>query len=135
MFLSETIQTTQAKAQAVKGLIDRLINQAKNPDSRRLVSQFLNNKKVSDKLINDLAPRLGSRYSGYTSIIKVGTRLGDGASLVRMKLLVEEKQVKESKPAKESNESVSTTEKEPVESSVKSQKAEKELKVTRGKKK
>lgn len=89
LFLSESIQTTSAKANAIKGIVDKLINQAKSPDTRRLVAQFLVDKRTQDKLIKDLAPRLKSRTSGYTSIVKIGKRLGDGAMIVQLKLLVE----------------------------------------------
>ncbi|MBI2022296.1 50S ribosomal protein L17 [Candidatus Daviesbacteria bacterium] len=89
LILSEKIQTTEAKAKAIKGLIDKLITQAKSPNTRRLVGQFLVSKQVQDKLIKDIAPRLKSRTSGYTSITKLGRRMGDGAMIVQMRLLVE----------------------------------------------
>lgn len=90
LIISEKIQTTEAKAKAIKGLVDKLINQAKSPTSRRLVSQFLVKKEVREKLIKDLVPKLKSRSSGYTSIVKLGRRLGDGAMMVQMRLLVED---------------------------------------------
>lgn len=90
LIISEKIHTTEAKAKAIKGLIDKLINQAKSPTSRRLVSQFLVRKEVREKLIKDLVPKLKSRSSGYTSIVKLGRRLGDGAMMVQMRLLVED---------------------------------------------
>lgn len=88
LILSEKIQITKARADAVKGLVDHLITQAKSPTSRRLVSQFLTDKRVSEKLIKDLLPRLADRTSGYTSIIKLGYRQGDGAKMVQMSLLL-----------------------------------------------
>ncbi len=97
LLVNENIQTTQAKAKAIKGLVDKLINQAKNPNTKRLVSQFLTDKKVVDKLISDIAPRFSDRNSGYTSIVKLGARQGDGAMLVRMSLVTEEKKVKSKK--------------------------------------
>lgn len=97
LLVNENIQTTQAKAKAIKGLVDKLINQAKNPNTKRLVSQFLTDKKVVDKLISDIAPRFGERNSGYTSIVKLGQRQGDGAMLVRMSLVTGEKKVKSKK--------------------------------------
>lgn len=89
LLISESIETTETKAKAIKGLIDKLVNQAKTPATRRLVSQFLTNKTFSEKLIKDIAPRLKDRNSGYTSIIKVGRRLGDSSMIVRMSLLVQ----------------------------------------------
>lgn len=90
LILSERIQTTQAKAQAVKGLVDKLIKQAKSTSTQRLVSQFITDKTVYNKLINDLVPRMESRNSGYTSVVKLGFRQGDGAAIVQMSLLLEE---------------------------------------------
>lgn len=101
LILSEKIQTTQAKAKAVKGLIDRIINKAKNPDTRRLVSQFLTQKEVTEKLFNQIVPRLGNRNSGYTSVVKMGTRLGDGAMMVQIRLLLEESKDKKGVAKKE----------------------------------
>ena len=86
----EKIETTEAKAKAIKGLIDKIINQAKTPSTRRLVSQFLIQKKTQEKLFNELLPRLVTRTSGYTSTVKMGRRLGDGTMMVQIRLLVEE---------------------------------------------
>lgn len=90
LILWEKIKTTEAKAKAVKGLVDKIINQAKSPNTKRLVSQFLVKKEVQEKLIKDLVPRLRVRSSGYTSIVKLGRRLGDGSMMVQMRLLIEE---------------------------------------------
>lgn len=91
LVLEEKIQTTQARAKAIKGLVDKIINQAKNPHTQRLVRQFLVRKEVNEKLINDLLPRLSTRSGGYTSLAKIGPRLGDGAMMVQMRLLVSDK--------------------------------------------
>lgn len=99
LIVSEQIKTTESKAKAIKGLVDKLITQAKSPITRRLVSQFVTSKQAQEKLINDLLPRLSSRNSGYTSVVKLGRRLGDGAMMVQMSLLVEENK-KEPKSAK-----------------------------------
>ncbi len=98
LIISEKIETTEAKAKAIKGLVDKLITQAKSPTTRRYVSQFLTDKKTQDKLIKELLPRMKSRTSGYTSVIKVGHRQGDNSSMVVMSLLTEEAKV--SAPAK-----------------------------------
>ena len=89
LFISEEIETTEAKAKAIKGLVDKIITQAKSPTAKRLVSQFLVSKKIQDKLFNEILPRLGNRNSGFTSIVKLGKRLGDGALVVKMSLLTE----------------------------------------------
>lgn len=95
-FLAEKIQTTKAKAQAIKGLVDKLINQAKVPTSQRHLSKFLA-KEVSDKLIKDIAPRFSDRVSGYASVVKLGKRAGDGTMIVQMSL-VEGKKITKADP-------------------------------------
>lgn len=90
LILSETIETTEAKAKAIKGLVDKIINQAKSPNTRRLLGQFLTDKLVTEKLVKEIVPRLKGRRFGYTSLVRMGKRLGDNAMMVRMSLLLEE---------------------------------------------
>lgn len=90
LILSESIQTTEAKAKAIKGLVDKIITQAKTPSTRRFVYQFLVKKTIQEKLVNELLPRLKDRQSGYTSVVKLGKRMGDGAMIVKMTLLTSE---------------------------------------------
>lgn len=97
LILWEKIETTESKAKAIKGFVDKIINAAKTPNTRRLVSQFLIDKKAQEKLIKELTPKLKNRTSGYTSITKLGKRLGDGAMMVKMRLLLEEVKNKEPK--------------------------------------
>lgn len=87
LILSEKIQTTEAKAKAIKGLVDKIINQAKTPSTKKLVAQFITDKKASEKLIKELAPTFSNRNSGYTTVVKLGRRLGDGAMMVQMSLV------------------------------------------------
>jgi large subunit ribosomal protein L17 len=89
LILSGQIETTEAKAKAIKGTVDKIINQAKSPATRNLISQYLVEKAVAEKLVKELVPQLKSRNSGYTSIIKLSKRLGDDATLVKMSLLLE----------------------------------------------
>lgn len=104
LLLNEQIQTTEMKAKAVKGLVDKIINQAKSPATRRLVSQFITDKNVVEKLVTDLVPRLSNRNSGYTSTVRLGVRPGDGASMVKMSLLTTEaKTVKATAAKKEAS--------------------------------
>ena len=108
LLLEESIKTTQPKAKAIKGLVDKIINQAKSETSKRLVAQFLVHKNVQDKLTNEILPRVKSRTSGYTSMVKLGARLGDGAMMVKVSLILEgaakpAKSEKSEKPAKEAN--------------------------------
>ena len=119
LILHGSIETTQTKAAAIKGLVDQVINQAKHKETRRLLQSFLTQKVVVDKLVNEVAPSLKSRNSGYTSVIKLGNRLGDNAMVVRMTLLTEEvsKEGRVSKVSKE-KEAVIPSEVSEVEGSV-----------------
>lgn len=105
---SEKIQTTEAKAKAVKPLIDKLITQAKSKSAQRHVFEFFPQKVVAQKLVDDIAPRTGNRTSGYTSTVRTGSRQGDGAMMVSISLLLEEKKAVKATATKE----VKTTTKE-----------------------
>jgi len=98
LILEESIKTTLPKSKAVKGLVDKIITQAKSETSKRLVAQFLTHKVVLDKLNTEILPRVSSRTSGYTSVVKIGPRMGDGAMIVKMSLILDA--VKESKKTK-----------------------------------
>lgn len=99
LILREKIETTQAKAKAISGLVDKVVNLAKSPTTKRLVSQFLTHKTTLEKLEKEILPKLKTRNSGYSSITRLGKRLGDGAMMVSMRLLLEES--KEAKVTKE----------------------------------
>lgn len=79
------IKTTSAKASAIKGLVDRLVNAAREATSakRRFILSFLP-KVAAEKLINEIAPRFSQRTSGFTRVLKVGPRFTDNAAMVVM---------------------------------------------------
>jgi len=85
----EKIATTEAKAKEVRGLAEKMITLGKTGDlsSRRQALSFIIDKKVVDKVFKDLAPRYAERPGGYTRIIKLGSRLGDGAAMVQLELV------------------------------------------------
>ena len=89
LFLKGEVKTTLAKAKATKGLVDKLITKAKKGSlhNQRLIHAFLQNKKATKKLVKEIAPRFGKRISGFTRIIRLGKRRGDGASMAKMELL------------------------------------------------
>lgn len=133
LILEESIKTTLPKSKAVKGLVDKIITQAKSETSKRLVAQFLTHKTVLDKLNNEILPRVGSRTSGYTSVVKLGPRLGDGAMIVKMSLILDESKV--AKGSKETKAAAKVTKAQPeiveaevVEEKAKPTKAKKEIK-------
>ncbi len=94
----ERIQTTQAKALAIRGQTERLITLAKHGikegddrmvHARRLAAARLSNPKAVIKLFDDIAPRYADRLGGYTRIHKLGPRLGDNAEMVLIELIEE----------------------------------------------
>ena len=73
-----------------------LIEKAKKGDlpSRRKVSSYITNKKVSITFFKDTLPKLASRKSGHLRLLKMGTRKGDGAKLVLVELITEDSKQK-----------------------------------------
>jgi len=85
----EKITSTEAKAKEIRSLAERMITLGKEGGlhSRRQALSFILDKKVTEKLFNELAPRYAERPGGYTRIIKLGPRLGDGAPMAQIELV------------------------------------------------
>ena len=85
----EKITTTEPKAKEVRSLAEKIITLGKEGGlhSRRQALSFLLDKKVAEKVFTELAPRYTERPGGYTRIIKLGRRLGDGAPMVQLELV------------------------------------------------
>ena len=85
----EKITTTEAKAKEIRSLAERMITLGKEGElnSRRRALSFILDKKVTEKIFNELAPRYAERLGGYTRIIKLGPRLGDGAPMAQIELV------------------------------------------------
>jgi large subunit ribosomal protein L17 len=83
------INTTLAKAKALRGFVEPLITKSKDDSthSRRVVFRYLNDKVTVSELFRDIAPKVGDRPGGYTRIIKTGNRLGDNAEMCMMELV------------------------------------------------
>lgn len=81
LFTHKRINTTVAKAKALRKFAEPLITKAKTNDmhNRRVVFSYLQNKEVVTELFDGIAGKVGSRPGGYLRIIKTGFRLGDGA--------------------------------------------------------
>ena len=81
--------TTEAKARAVRPLAERIISLGKAGDlhSRRQALAFIYDEDVVRKLFEELAPRYADRPGGYTRLIKLGRRQGDGAPMARLELV------------------------------------------------
>ena len=102
LVLHEEIQTTESKAKAIKGIVDKLISRGKKQTlhARRTIAAFLQNKKAVNKIVDELSPRFKNRVSGYTRVLKIGERRGDDAMMVKMEL-VEKKETKKPKTSKD----------------------------------
>jgi large subunit ribosomal protein L17 len=83
------IQTTEAKAKAVKPFAEKLITLGKRGDlaARRQALAQLRSQDVVHQLFAEIAPRFAERPGGYTRIIKLGPRQGDAAAMVYLELV------------------------------------------------
>ncbi|MGC8938536.1 MAG: 50S ribosomal protein L17, partial [Thermodesulfovibrio sp.] len=79
----ERIETTVAKAKAVKELADRLVTFGKKGDlhSRRLALSYLPDKELIRKLFTEIAPRFRDRNGGYVRVVRTGFRIKDSAPM------------------------------------------------------
>ncbi|MBI4097574.1 MAG: 50S ribosomal protein L17 [Candidatus Levybacteria bacterium] len=97
MVLKGQIKTTEEKAKAVRGDLEKLVTKAKKGEiARRLLAPKLKSFEI-DKMINEIAPAFKNRNGGYTRIIKIGRRFNDDASLALMQWT--EEIIKAEKPA------------------------------------
>ena len=85
----EKITTTETKAKEIRGLAEKMITLGKEGSlhSRRQALAFIFDKNVTEKVFSKLAERYASRPGGYTRIIKLERRLGDGAPMVQLELV------------------------------------------------
>jgi large subunit ribosomal protein L17 len=96
------IKTTTEKAKEARSTVERLITYAKKGDlhHRRLAFGFLQNKDSIKILFDEIGPSFTDRPGGYTRVLKLGRRLGDGASLSLLQLVGYEKLTDVSKTEK-----------------------------------
>jgi len=96
LFERERIQTTLMKAKELRPYAEKLITLAKREDgrlhARRQVSADIRDGEVVKKLFDTLSPRFASRPGGYTRILRLGPRKGDGAEMAIVELLGSEYQ-------------------------------------------
>ena len=85
----EAIVTTEAKAKEIRPVAERMITLGKKGTlhARRLAAAVLTDKKVVKRLFDDVGPRFSERPGGYTRIIKLGPRRGDGARMAHIELV------------------------------------------------
>ena len=92
LFQHEGITTTEAKAKALRPFAEHLITFAKRGDvhARRQVLKTIPDRDVVHKLFDEIGPRFAERNGGYTRILKLGQRKGDGAPMARIELVERE---------------------------------------------
>ena len=80
------IQTTEAKAKELRPFVEKLITKAKSGTlhDRRLAIRHVRKRDAADKLFKELGPKFAKRAGGYTRILKMGHRKGDGAEMARI---------------------------------------------------
>lgn len=91
LFLHDRIVTTEAKAKELRPYAEKLITLARRGDlhARRQVGQKIREREAIARLFAEIGPRFASRPGGYTRILKLGHRPGDGADVARIELLPE----------------------------------------------
>ncbi|RXK18692.1 50S ribosomal protein L17 [Macrococcus sp. DPC7161] len=99
LIVNERIETTEARAKELRKVVEKLITLGKRGDlhARRQAAQVLRRVEITNedestqfaiqKLFGEIAPRYNERQGGYTRIMKVGPRRGDGSEMVIIELV------------------------------------------------
>jgi len=89
LVLYEKIKTTEAKAKVLRPLVEKLITRGKvkSVHNKQILNKSLKDKKAVQKVLDVLGSRYKERKGGYTRIIKIGPRSGDGANMVQIELV------------------------------------------------
>jgi large subunit ribosomal protein L17 len=89
VILYEKVKTTEAKAKAVRPLVEKMITIGKtnNLTSRRKLQAFFYTANPVKKILEELGPKFKERKGGYTRIVKIGPRKGDGAQIAQIELV------------------------------------------------
>ncbi|MGN8647806.1 50S ribosomal protein L17 [Gracilibacillus sp. HCP3S3_G5_1] len=95
LIIHERLETTEAKAKELRSVVEKMITLGKRGDlhARRQAASFLYNAEASEnedavqKLFNDIASRYEDRQGGYTRVLKLGPRRGDGAEMAVIELV------------------------------------------------
>ena len=91
LFVHGRVITTEAKAKELRPFAEKLITLARRGDlhARRLVERRIKDRETLTRLFGEIGPRFAARPGGYTRILKLGHREGDGADVARIELLAE----------------------------------------------
>jgi large subunit ribosomal protein L17 len=97
LIINERIETTEARAKELRSVVEKMITLGKRGDlhARRQAAAFIRNEVANEetgqdalqKLFSDIAPRYEDRQGGYTRVLKLGPRRGDGAPMVIIELV------------------------------------------------
>ena len=89
LIAAEAIVTTEAKAKAIRPVVEKVITKAKKGGvhNHRQVVGFIRDKDMAHKLFDEIGPRYADRNGGYTRILKLGPRHGDNAPMARIELV------------------------------------------------
>ncbi len=89
LILHKRIETTTAKAKALRTYVEPLITKSKEDSthSRRMVFRYLKDKEAVSELFREVSPKIADRPGGYTRILKIGNRLGDNADMCIIELV------------------------------------------------
>lgn len=103
LLMHHVIKTTEAKAKEVRKLAEKLITLGKRGDlhAHRQVYDVIRDRKLVKKVFDEIAPKFANRQGGYTRVVKLGIRKGDGAALSVVELLLEKPPKEEKKGKKE----------------------------------
>jgi ribosomal protein L17 len=103
LIIHKRIETTLAKAKALRKYVEPLITKSKtdSTNQRRVVFSYLQDKEAVTELFREVAQKVATRNGGYTRILKIGRRLGDGSEMAMMELVdYNENLLKEAKAPK-----------------------------------
>jgi large subunit ribosomal protein L17 len=117
LFKYERIETTKSKALEIRRTAEKLITRAKEDTvhNRRIAGEKVLDPAMLVKLFKEIGPRMKDRNGGYTRILKLGARQGDGAMMVILELVdykLDEKKEKERQVRKERRQKAKAEEKE-----------------------
>ena len=89
LIAAEAIVTTEAKAKALRPVIEKVITKGKKGGvhNHRQVVAFIRDKDMAHKLFEEIGPRYATRPGGYTRVLKLGPRHGDNAPMARIELV------------------------------------------------
>jgi large subunit ribosomal protein L17 len=89
LILAEGITTTEAKAKALRPIVEKMITKARKGGlhNHRQVVSFIRDREAAAQLFDVIGPRYIDRHGGYTRILKLGPRTGDNAPMARIELV------------------------------------------------